>query len=72
MHNHFHEQIDEGLKSLSEKQGKDGLPASPPPGGAKNADGTAEPDLSALSDIDAANKEADADEAEVADAAKGS
>jgi hypothetical protein len=29
MHNHFQEQIDEGLKSLASKQGKDGLPKAP-------------------------------------------
>jgi len=29
MHNHFREQIDAGLKTLAEKQGKGGLPAAP-------------------------------------------
>jgi len=29
MYNHFHEQVDSGLKTLAAKQGKDGLPAAP-------------------------------------------
>lgn len=29
MHNHFREQIDSGLKTLADNQGKNGLPAAP-------------------------------------------
>ena len=33
MHNHFREQLDQGLKTLAENQGKNGIPAGPKPGG---------------------------------------
>ena len=33
MHNHFREQLDSGLKTLAENQGKNGIPAGPAPGG---------------------------------------
>jgi hypothetical protein len=45
MHNHFREQMDAGLKTLADNQGKNGLPSAP--AGAsphQNADGTAAPD----------------------------
>jgi len=65
MHNHFREQLDEGLKTLAEKQGKDGIPAGPKPGGRANPDGKAEPDLDVEKELNDQQKDADAAEAEV-------
>ena len=45
MHNHFREQMDAGLKTLADNQGKNGLPSAPAVGSPReNADGTAVPD----------------------------
>jgi hypothetical protein len=65
MHNHFRETLDQGLKTLAEKQGKDGIPAGPVAGGHKNPDGqaTADPDVEAQ--LNDQQKDADAAEAEV-------
>jgi len=65
MHNHFREQLDQGLKTLAEKQGKDGIPAGPKPGGRANPDGKAEPDLDVEAQLNQQQKDADAAEAEV-------
>jgi hypothetical protein len=66
MHNHFREQLDQGLKTLAEKQGKDGLPKGPAPGGHANPDGKVEPDLSVEAQLNDQQKDADAAEADVA------
>ena len=65
MHNHFREQLDEGLKTLAEKQGKDGIPAGPAPGGRANPDGQVQPDLDVEAQLKEQQKDADAAEAEV-------
>jgi len=45
MHNHFREQMDAGLKTLADNQGKNGLPSAPAGASPRqNADGTAAPD----------------------------
>jgi len=71
MYNSFHEQIDDGLKSLSENQGKNGLPAAPAAGGHAVAEGQAQPDLTTQTDLDAQQKDADKAETEVQQSAKG-
>jgi len=65
MHNHFREQLDQGLKTLAENQGKNGIPAGPKPGGHANPDGKAEPDLDVEAQLNSQQKDADAAEAEV-------
>jgi hypothetical protein len=65
MHNHFREQLDQGLKTLAENQGKNGLPSGPVPDGHANPDGKAEPDLDAEAQLNDQQKDADAAEAEV-------
>jgi hypothetical protein len=71
MYNNFHQQIDDGLKSLSENQGKNGLPAAPATGGHAVAEGQAQPDLTTQTDLEAQQKDADKAEAEVQQSAKG-
>jgi hypothetical protein len=66
MHNHFREQLDQGLKTLAEKQGKDGIPAGPKPGGKANPDGQVQPDLDVEAQLNDQQKDADAAEADVA------
>jgi hypothetical protein len=45
MHNHFREQMDAGLKTLADNQGKNGLPSAPAAASPHvNADGTVAPD----------------------------
>jgi hypothetical protein len=51
MENHLREQVDAGLKILSEKQGKDGLPAAPAANPRAVAEGTAAPDPKAAADL---------------------
>ena len=70
MHNHFQEQIDDGLKELADKQGKNGLPASPAPQARENPDAKADPDKNAQAELQAVDKDADQTEAEVLQAAK--
>ncbi len=65
MHNHFREQLDQGLKTLAENQGKNGIPAGPKPGGHANPDGKVEPDLDVEAQLNDQQKDADAAEAEV-------
>jgi hypothetical protein len=69
MHNHFAEQIDEGLGKLAENQGKNGMPASPATTKREVADAKAEPDLTVGADIDKADKDAAAAEADAQAAA---
>ena len=65
MHNHFREQLDQGLKTLAEKQGKGGLPAAPTVGGKANPEGQVQPDLDVESQLNDQQKDADAAEADV-------
>src|SRR5467141_2081311 len=69
MHNHFREQLDNGLKTLADNKGKKGIPSGPAAGGRKNADGTAAPDLTAATDLQKQKQDADQTEKEVQQAA---
>ena len=64
MHNHFREQLDNGLKELASKQGTNGIPAAPAGSATQkpNPDGTVQPDLTVQQQL--ASQEADADKAE--------
>jgi hypothetical protein len=75
MHNHFREQMDAGLKTLADNQGKHGLPSAP--AGAslhQNADGTAAPDDAAAiaAQLNQQRQEAEQAETEVQQAASAS
>ena len=50
MQNHPREQVYVGMKTLSEKQDKNGLPAAPPPNPRVVPEGTAAPDPAAVAD----------------------
>lgn len=65
MENHFREQVDAGLKILSEKQGKDGLPPAPAANPRAVAEGMATPDPAAAADLRKQEQEADQTEKEV-------
>jgi len=67
MHNHFREQIDDGLGELAKNQGKNGMPAAPAGSTTPkaNPDGQAKPDPSAQADLQQQQKEADQTEKEV-------
>jgi hypothetical protein len=62
MHNHFREQLDSGLKTLADNQGKNGLPAAPDTKTKPNPDGQVKPDTSVKDEL--AAQQADADKAE--------
>jgi hypothetical protein len=65
MHNHFREQLDSGLKTLADNQGKNGLPAAPDTKTRANPDGQVKPDTSVKADLDAQQADADKAEADV-------
>lgn len=65
MQNHLQEQIYAGMKTLSEKQGQDGLPAAPPANPRAVPEGTAAPDPTAAADLQKQEQEADQTEREV-------
>jgi hypothetical protein len=67
MHNHFREQIDDGLGELAKNQGKNGMPAAPAGSAVSrvNPDGVAQPDPNAAADLAKQQQEADAAEKEV-------
>ena len=65
MENHLREQVDAGLKILSEKQGKDGLPPAPAANPRAIAEGMATPDPTAAADLHKQEQEADQTEKEV-------
>jgi hypothetical protein len=72
MHNHLREQMDAGLRTLADNQGKNGLPSAP--AGASphvNADGTAAPDDAAAigAQLNQQQQEAEQAETEVQQAA---
>src|SRR6266478_4796547 len=71
MHNHFREQLDNGLKTLADNKGKKGIPAGPAAGGRKNPDGTSAPDDPAVvtAKLKQQQQEADQTEKEVQQAA---
>ena len=67
MHNHFREQIDDGLSEMAKKQGTGGMPAAPAGSATAkaNPEGTAQPDLTAQADVEKASASADQTEKEV-------
>jgi len=65
MHNHFREQLDSGLKTLADNQGKNGIPTGPAAGSRSNREGSAAPDLSVKADLQKQQEEADQAEKEV-------
>jgi hypothetical protein len=65
MRNHLREQVYAGMKTLSEKQGKDGLPAAPPANPRAVPEGTATPDPMAAADLQKQEQEADQTEREI-------
>ena len=69
MHNRFREQLDNGLRTLADNQGKKGIPSGPAAGGRKNPNGTAAPDLTATTDLQKQKQDADQTEKEVQQAA---
>jgi hypothetical protein len=69
MYNHFREQLDAGMKELSEKQGKNGIPAGPAANPKTNPEGQAAPDLTVQSDLEKTQAEADEAEKDVNTAA---
>jgi hypothetical protein len=65
MHNHFREQMDNGLQVLADKQGKDGIPVGPAGTAVTNAEGRAAQDLTAATDLKKQQQDADQAEKEV-------
>jgi hypothetical protein len=67
MHNHFREQIDDGLGEMAKKQGTGGMPAAPSGSttAKANPEGQAQPDLTAQADLEKQNQAADQTEKEV-------
>ena len=65
MHNAFREHMDEGLNQLSQNQGKNGLPMGPAGNPTPYADGTAQPDPNAQSDLQAQQQAAQQAEQDV-------
>lgn len=68
MHNAFQENLDDGLKSLAQNQGKKGMPASPSTATVANPAGEAQPDQDAVAQLQKQGADADAAEKEVAQA----
>jgi hypothetical protein len=65
MHNHFREQMDAGLKTLADNQGKNGLPSAPAAASPHvNADGTAAPDDAAAISAQLNQQQQEAEQAE--------
>jgi hypothetical protein len=67
MHNHFREQIDDGLAELAKNQGKNGMPAAPAGSATAkpNPEGQAKPDPTAQAELEKQQQEADQAEKEV-------
>jgi len=65
MLNDFRQNLNTGMQSLADNQGKNGMPSSPPPDPTAVPDGTAQPDPNAASQIDQADQDANQAEQEV-------
>jgi hypothetical protein len=65
MHNDFAQKLDAGLQKLADNEGKNGIPAGPAAGRRANPDGQAQPDMTASSDLQQQQKDADSAEKEV-------
>ncbi len=70
MHNRFREQIDSGLQTLSEKQGKNGLPAAPAAMARPVPEGVAEPDPTVENQLNQQQQEANRAESEIEQSAQ--
>ena len=70
MHNHFREQIDDGLGKLADNAGKNGMPGSPPADAKPTPDGQAQPDATAANDLQQQQQSAADTEAEAQSASK--
>jgi len=68
MHNAFQENLDDGLKSLAQNQGKKGMPASPSTATTAGPGAGAQPDQDAVATLQKQQQDADAAEKEVAQA----
>ena len=71
MHNAFREKIDDGLKTLADNQGKNGLPAAPSTTTTVNASVQAQPDSDAAAQLQDQQKDADDAEKDVQQAPAG-
>jgi len=71
MHNHFQEQLDNGMKTLASKQGTGGLPKAPDTGTTQGEVAPPPPDTSASKTLDEQQKQADQTESEVEKEAAG-
>ncbi|MGH9714764.1 MAG: hypothetical protein ACRD5M_15835 [Candidatus Acidiferrales bacterium] len=69
MHDEFRHQLEAGLKSLSENQGKSGIPSGPKATTIPNPDGQVTPDKDVADELKKIDQEADADEQDVQQAA---
>jgi hypothetical protein len=65
MHNHFREQVDQGLQLLAQNQGSKGLPSAPDVTRRASPDGQAVPDLTASDDLQRQLQDARSAEQEV-------
>jgi YD repeat-containing protein len=65
MQNHLREQVDAGMRILSEKQGRGGLPTAPAANLRARPEGTAAADATAAADLQKQQQEADQTEKEV-------
>jgi hypothetical protein len=65
MHDHFLEQMGAGLKTLADNQGKNGIPSGPAANPRQNPDGQAPEDLTAATELQNQQKDADRAEKEV-------
>jgi len=68
MHNNFAAKIDAGLQKLAHNQGNDGIPTGPAAGRQANPDAQAQPDLTAMAELQQLQQAADQAEAEVKEA----
>jgi hypothetical protein len=71
MHNHFREQLDSGVKTLADNQGKNGLPSGPAASPRQNPDGQSAADLTATADLQKQQQDAEQAEKEVQQASLG-
>ncbi len=71
MHNHFREQMDTGLKTLADNQGKNGIPSGPAANPRENPDGRTAIDLTAVADLQKQQQDAEQAEKEVQQASAG-
>ena len=68
MHDNFRQKVDNGLKSLSENQGKNGIPAGPAANPRQVPEGQADPDTTVADELKKQQAAADETEKEIKDA----